>query len=70
MELSTFESDVKTVLTIWVPYLCDEFHFGRPERIVFGKREMSFKHSTLTVNTIQHALFSKCRHPSPILYTA
>lgn len=39
----------KSQLTIWVPNICNKFHFRRPERVIFGKRQMSFKHTTFTV---------------------
>lgn len=38
------------VPTIWVPDICDKFHFRWPERVIFGKCQMSFKHTTFTVN--------------------
>lgn len=38
------------VPTIRVPNICDKFHFRWPERVVFGKCQMSFKHTTFTVN--------------------
>lgn len=46
-----------------MPYICDKFHFRWPERVVFGKCQMSFKHTTFAVNRmikdgifIQHIL--------------
>lgn len=39
------------VPTIRVPNICDKFHFRWPERVVFGKCQMSFKHTTFTVNS-------------------
>lgn len=35
-------------LTIWVPDLCNEFHFRRPEGIIFWESEMSLKNTTFT----------------------
>jgi hypothetical protein len=35
-------------LTIWVPNLCNEFHFRRPEGIIFWESEMSLKNTTFT----------------------
>lgn len=38
------------VRTVRVPYICDKFHFGWPEGVVFGKRQVSFEHATFAVN--------------------
>ncbi len=45
-----YHSVCYTVPTIRVPNICDKFHFRWPERVVFGKCQMSFKHTTFTVN--------------------
>lgn len=34
-----------------MPNICDKFHFGWPEGVILGKCQMSFKHSSFTVNT-------------------
>lgn len=48
-----------------MPYICDKFHFGWPEGVVFGKRQMSFEHATFAVNrTIRDTDLSQTPHPS------
>lgn len=37
--------------TIRVPNVCDKLHFWWPEGVIFGKCQMSFKHTTFTVNS-------------------
>lgn len=67
----SFKIVLTAVHTIRVPYICDKFHFRWPERVIFGKCQMSFKHTTFTVNRIikdnifiQYILQPPRQHPS------
>lgn len=71
----SFKIVLTAVHTIRVPYICDKFHLRWPERVVFGKCQMGFKHTTFTVNRIikdnifiqfiQYILHTPLAHPTP-----
>lgn len=44
---------VKTLLTIGMPYFCNELHFRRPKGVFFRKIQVAFEKASFTERKIQ-----------------